>query len=328
MPLLLAALGCSAGTSQLPRHEYRELAVAGGRNRPTILVFMPDTQQTRDVWKGLCDEVGQEFRLVAVRLGCDQDESLIVEGVERHRPSAAVLMNNPTVAAYRKVRQHFPRLRGLPAVVVMTSFLETNQLRELGATGISYEVPLITAVTTLRRLMASPVERVGVVFRGPLAPFVERQSRLASQEKVRVLTQAVDAEPNSSEIKRALRMLKQQSDAIWIVNDDRLLDASLIAQAWLPGLNERPWRPTIVGAASLVSTQQSLGTVAVLPDHVALGTQAAGMLFNLAESGWSLTGRMEAQYPLSTTTTLDLPQAKERFALTDGAMAQVDRVLE
>ena len=35
-----------------------------------------------------------------------------------------------------------------------------------------------------------------------------------------------------------------------------------------------------------------------------------------------------SQLPLSTTTTVDLTQVKERFALRPQALAQVDKVLE
>ena len=88
-----------------------------------------------------------------------------------------------------------------------------------------------------------------------------------------------------------------------------------------------PWVPTIVGAASLVSPSQSFGTFAVLPDHTALGTQAANLLLDIAEHDWQLPSA-GAQLPLSTTTTVDLTQARERFMLRPSALGQVDKVLE
>jgi hypothetical protein len=198
----------------------------------------------------------------------------------------------------------------------------------MNATGIAYEVPLITVVTNLRRIVATPVDRVGVVYRSPLSGFVRRQQALARREQIRVIEQAVCAEPNASELKRALRLAKLQSDAIWLLNDDRLLGPSMIADGWLPGLNERPWRPVIVGAASLVSASKHFGTFAVLPDHTALGVQAANLIFEIKDRGWKLPSTEDTQLPLSTTTTVDLFQAKERFALRDDAFAQVDRIIE
>jgi hypothetical protein len=79
---------------------------------------------------------------------------------------------------------------------------------------------------------------------------------------------------------------------------------------------------------SLVLAERALGTFAVLPDHVGLGAQAASVLLDVADNGWTLDAGASVQMPLSTTTTMDLGQVKERFVMRDGAMQQVDRVIE
>jgi hypothetical protein len=113
-----------------------------------------------------------------------------------------------------------------------------------------------------------------------------------------------------------------------VLNDDRLLAPKLISEGWLPGLNERPWRPTIVGAESLVAAGLSFGTFAVLPDHTELGAQAANVVFDIADEGWAVPMAYQTQEPLSTNTTLDLVQVRERFHLRPNALGHVDRVLE
>jgi hypothetical protein len=229
------------------------------------------------------------------------------------------------VLAYREFQRTTPKAP--PAVIVMTSFLDGSQRNLNRATGISYEVPLITVVTNLRRVIASPIERVGVVLRAPLRGFVQRQAELARQEQIQVVSEQVGMEPNPAELRRALRRLKQRSHAIWVLNDDRLLTPRLISDGWLPEVNERPYAPAIVGAASLVSPSQSFGTFAVLPDHTALGAQAASIVFDLADNGWSLEDA-NVQLPLSTTTTVDLIQVRERFELRKDALALIDHILE
>ena len=323
-----AACSQSSATTR-PAKEQRLLhAEPRGADKETVLVCMPDTSQTREVWRGLSDEISGEYTLFAVQIDDRNSGSLIAEAVSEYAPSAIVLMNNPTVSSYRQYLASPTTVRKLPAVVVMTSFVDSSQLMKLGATGITYEVPLITVVTNLRRLISSSVERIGVVYRSPLAPFMAKQRELARREQIHVADAVVTVNPNASELKYAIRSLKSRADALWLLNDDRLLSPTLIAKGWLPGLNEKPWRPTIVGAASLVSASQSLGTFAVLPDHTALGVQTANMIFEIADSGWSVSRAEIAELPLSTTTTVDLTQARDRFELRDGALAQVDRVVE
>jgi hypothetical protein len=253
---------------------------------------------------------------------------LIAQGILRHRPDALILMNNPTVDAYREYQRRTPQQHFPPAVVVMTSFLKHQSQKLVGVTGISYEVPLITVVTNLRRLIVQHVDRVGVVVRAPLRGFANEQSRLAHREKVLVTEEVTSARPNASELKHAIRRLKQQSDLIWILNDNHLLTPRLIAEGWLPALDERPWLPTIVGVGSLVSPRRSFGTFAVLPDHTALGAQAASLVMDIADAGWVVSPETSIQLPLSTTTTIDLAQARERFALRNDALQQVDTILE
>jgi hypothetical protein len=292
---------------------------------------MPDTTQTREVWTGLRDELQRDFALVAVRVEGSDAAADLSAAIERHRPNGIVLMNNPTVAAYRAYQQQAARKEFPPAVVVMTSAFDPLSGRPhqlLAATGISYEVPLITAVTNLRQVIASPVDKVGVVVRPSLLGFVRRQATLAAREKIVVVEQAVSPSPNSSEIKWALRKLKSRVDALWILNDDRLLTPRLIADGWLPGLGERPYTATIVGAPSLVSPRQSFGTFAVLPDHTALGVQAASLIFDLAEGGWALPAGGDVQLPVSTQTTVDLVQVRQRFPLRADGLQHVDRILE
>jgi hypothetical protein len=331
VPLWLGAVAC-VGSARLQRAlstPYRELFSASGKpGSSTVLVCMPDTSQTREVWLGMSDELAKQFTLIAVQVDSRSNVDVIDQAIRRHRPSGLVLMNNPTVAAYREYLHRQHAVASLPAVVVMTSFLDDSQLQPIGAAGISYEVPLITVVTNLRRLLMSPIERVGVVYRARLAGFVHRELELARREQISLNEQKVGENPNESEIKRALRLAKKGASAIWILNDDRLLTPALITDAWLPGLQERPWLPTIVGAASLLSAGQSLGTFAALPDLTALGAQTANVVFDIAENGWILQAGTLAQLPLSTTTMIDAVQARERFALRENAFSQVDKIVE
>lgn len=330
IPLCAGGIAGCASTSQTFSTQIVELV----KTKPqapegrTILVFMPETSQTREVWTGLSDELGREFHLVAVRFDDTSPVALIAAAIERYKPAGLVLMNNPTVRAYLRYQQTHPRGTAFPpAVIVMTSFVERESQALTSATGIIYEVPLITVMTNLRKLVKLDSEKVGVVVREPLEAFVNKQIELAKREQVTVLIEKVSSEPNTSEVKRALRKLKESADVLWVLNDDRLISPQLLADGWLPGLDERPWLPAIVGAGSLVSPVRSFGTFAVLPDHVALGSQAAHMLLDIADNDWQLESTM-VQLPLSTTTIMDLSQVKERFTMTPDALEQVDRILE
>lgn len=330
--LLTALTGSAAlaACARLPQSSgktgYRELYRHDRKGSDKVLVCMPDTSQTKLAWTGLNDELSQEFGMVAVQVESRGDVKIIAEAVNRHNPSGIILMNNPTVAAFRQYESLVRPQDRIPNVSIMTSFLQARRLGP-NATGVAYEIPLITSVTHMRKILAESIDRVGVIYRASLARFVREQQELAAREKIRVVSEVVSDDPNESEIKGALRTLKDKAHAIWVLNDDHLLTPKLILKGWLPGLNERPWRPTIVGAESLVEAQLSFGTFAVLPDHTELGMQAANVMFDIADQGWKLPEGYPTQEPLSTKTTLDLAQAKERFHLLPDAQLLVDQVL-
>ena len=326
-----ALYGCAPSSVETTaKAAYSEIdsTQPGSASAPTVAVFMPRTAQASEVWTGLRDELASDFKLIAVEVEGRESAPAIAEGLRRHRPDGIVLMNNPTLAAYRDVQRHTQNKDFPPAVVVMTSFLVKRPPGLIATTGISYEVPLITVVTNLRRLMAKPITRVGIVARSSLVGFVRHQVELAAREHISVHVEEVSARPNAAEIKRAIRRAKRGVDALWILNDNQTLSPDLIADAWLPGMNERPWVPAIVGAAPLVSPKIGFGTFGVLPDHTALGAQTANMLLDLADNDWVLPEGTDVELPLSTLATIDLPQADQRFALRSDALQMVDRVLK
>jgi hypothetical protein len=66
----------------------------------------------------------------------------------------------------------------------------------------------------------------------------------------------------------------------------------------------------------------------VLPDHVALGAQAASLVFDIADQSWVIPPDAQVLLPLSTTTAVDLTQARAHFSLREDALRQVDRIVD
>ena len=82
----------------------------------------------------------------------------------------------------------------------------------------------------------------------------------------------------------------------------------------------------MVGAAPLLNPSSPFGTFAVLPDHAALGAQAANLIFDLADNDWRVEDHA-IELPISTVKVLDVRSARE-FGLRDSAPNHVDRPLE
>jgi hypothetical protein len=238
-------------------------------------------------------------------------------------------MNNSTLRLYRDYQRAHKGKTFPPAVVVMTSFLDDIKGELTNATGISYEVPGVTAFVGLRAIVKTPVSRVGVIHARYSQGFIERQRALATKEHVAVFPVEVSNQPTLTEIRNAFRFLKDVNhvDTLWVLNDNRLLkDGRFLVEVWQPEI-EALKVPVIVGAGPLVSAQAAFGTFAVLPDHAALGVQAANLILDLAEEGWNAAAH-PVELPLSTTSVLDVARAREHFGLRDDALKRVDVPIE
>ena len=296
---------------------------------PLLFLAMPMGPAFQETRKGLIAEVAGSYDVKTFIVTPDTSLGDFSAALDAATPACVVLMNNKTARLYRDYQRKRTGRAFAPAVVVMTSFLEDIQRELERATGIAYEVPGVTAFVSFRALIKAPVTRVGVLHSPYAKAFVHRQRLLATKERIELISIELGGDaPTGRDIHGALYALKRyhQIDVLWVLNDNRLLrDARFLREAWLPAVRSLGV-PVVVGAAPLVNPSSPFGTFAVLPDHSALGVQAANLIFDLAEDEWRIENH-PVELPLSTVKVLDVPSAKP-FRLRSGALNQVDRPLE
>ena len=326
--LVLLALSCANSLPDQTSHPQAAPLVDPPRaGKPLVLVAMPDSTSFRTVRRALVAEIERDFDVVTQIVGAQTDAASFGAQVDAAHPTCLVLMDNPTVKlyrAYQKAHQGPP----LPALVVMSSFLEELRAELPNASGVAYEVPGVTAFVNLRSVIERPVTRVGVLHRPSFRRFVERQRALAAKEQITIVPVEVPGEPSTSDVRSALRSLQgSQIDALWVLNDNVLLrDGQFLESAWRPELAALGV-PVVVGVPTLVSAEARFGTFAVLPDLEAMGVQAANVLFEISESGWR-AGEHPVELPVSTVTVVNMGQVKQRFGLREGAARRIDKVIE
>jgi putative ABC transport system substrate-binding protein len=103
-------------------------------------------------------------------------------------------------------------------------------------------------------------------------------------------------------------------------------DEEFVDDTWRSVLSEAKL-PLIVGVPNLVDPSSPLGTLAVVPDHEALGLQAANLIFDLLENDWQVESH-PVELPLSVKTVVDVKQVRANFGLRADALKRIDRALE
>lgn len=296
---------------------------------PTLLIAMPSSPNFVAVRKSLVSEVQKTFNVRTLTVGPQTTAQDLGGAIHSTKPDCLVLMNNATMNLYRQYQLAAPTEAVPPAVLLMAAFLEEVQPLIRRATGIAYEVPGVTAFMNLRSVTTTPINRVGVIFRPAFRKFIERQRELAARERVEIIAVSVPNDVTAPGLRDALRDLvkNKKVDAIWMLNDNVLVrDDTFLDDAWRAEATDAKV-PLIVGVANFVDPTSPLGALAVVPDHEALGLQAANLIFDLADNGWQVDAH-HMELPLSVKTVVDVKLVRDGFGLRPDALKHIDKALE
>jgi len=178
---------------------------------PTLLIAMPISPSFVEVRKSLVSEVQKNFNIHTFAVGPETTAAELAAVMQATNPVCVVLMNNATINLYYQVQTSNPTAQTPPAVLLMASFVEQAQARLRRATGIAYEVPGVTAFVHLRSVIATPVNRVGVIYRPPFRAFIQRQTSLAAKEHVELISVSVPNDVTAAGLREALHSLARKS---------------------------------------------------------------------------------------------------------------------
>jgi len=277
---------------------------------PVVLIAMPSSSEFVDVRRTLVAEIRKNFNVSTYVVAPSTSSKDFGDVLAKVAPKCVVVMNNGTVNLLREV-QH-ARASAL-----------TN------ATGIAYEVPGVTAFINLRSISRAPLKRVGVVYRPLFRSFIERQERLAAREQIELVKTELPKDFSADQLRAALQglLVDKHVDALWMLNDNGLIRSrEFLDQSWRAVLRDTRV-PLIVGVPNLIDAQSPLGSIAVVPDHDALGLQTANLIFDLSSEGWQAQTH-DVELPLSVKTVVDVKQVSGTVGLKDDALRHIDKAVE
>lgn len=323
--LLLGA--CAAGPGAPAKDTARAPAApappASRRGLPTVSVLAPDDAKLSPLLGPLRDELQEDFDVVVHPLHTEQDSAETVGNLlDIDQPRLVILLNNSAAKLYRD----WARRQAAPpaSLILMASFAHVLQRSVPNSLCISYEVPAVTSFVGLRAL-GKPVNRVGVIYRKALAPYVHAQEELARVERISFYSEELPDGFEVRDLKAALIRTKGNGvDVLWLPNDNQLLSRQLVAKAWLPYL-DRLELPVIVGVASLVRADHAFGTYGAIPDPEALAVQAADLVFEIRDADWTIEGQ-RVRLPLSAKTYVSAPLGR-RYGVLESRLQTVDVVV-
>ncbi len=300
-------------------------------SKDLILVLRRDGKDFEDALKGLTEELKTDFNLRDKKIEEMKEVNEIKAEIASVRPKLIVLMDNSAITLYKKYLAGLKEGDAIiPTVSIMGVFIK-NAISDIkNACGISYEIPIVTSIVSLRSVLGSSMKKVGVIHREFLNDFVVKNKKFCKMEGIEIIDISL---PNKSDdykklLKNSLKTLFEEKkvDVLWVPNDNAFLNIEIIQNVWVPVVKKEK-KPVVVGVELLVNPKLDFGTFAVLPDHVALGSQAAEMIYDIMDNDWQCDeGKVDP--PLAVFKIINLRQAKKNFNVADEKLKAVDKVVK
>lgn len=270
------------------------------------LIFTSQGKAFQEVVQGITGDLEEDLSFVTVTLNKKSSASDIKSAIKKHKPKVIVLIENNSLKLYEKYQKENPKADFPPSVAVAALFVDRYLSKLKNATGIRYEIPAVTSIVNMRSVVSKPVKKVGVVHRDWMKSLIEQNAKYCRAEGIELVSISV---PNKgkgleSKLKSGLKKLSKDVDAIWVLNDNALLNGKMIRSAWLPTIGKAKL-PVIVGIRQILGTKLNFGSFAVVPDHYALGVQAASIIGEIMDEDWEI-GDRDIEQPVSVKKVVNV----------------------
>jgi len=294
-----------------------------------VLAFSPVGRDFNEAVSSLRTNLS-DYTVTVENVNDDYSTKDMAKSIKDQNPEVVVLFDNKSIRLYHAFLDEYKPSNPPPVVALMALQIESSLVGIPNVIGISYEIPAVTTASRLRSLWSSPIRKVGVVYRASMEKFFLENQKFCKVEQIALVGQKISDETDdlNHDVRISLQNLvwNDQVDALWILNDNKLLSAKLIRDVWIPFMKSNA-KPGIVGFELLAQTKIGVGVIAVLPDNVGLGAQAANLVYEIMDNGKKVeTKRIDL--PLAVIQVLNTTLAHRLGALRPDAEKLVDRVVE
>lgn len=295
----------------------------------TALVLRAPGNDFSEVVNGMSDDLEGDIRFSELVVNADTRVGDVATQIKKQQPKVIVLIGNSSVNLYTKYQQAFPEQKFPPSIALAALFVDKFIPFIKNATGIRYEIPLVTSVVNMRLLMKKQIKKVGVVYRSWMQDIFDENVAYCQAEGIELIGGKLPNKDRNMnrKIKHQLQeLIDQEVDVIWLLNDNQLINQKALKKVWLP-LIKRSKMPVIVGIKSLLATKLNLGSFAIVPDHYGLGVQASSVLLEIMENNWSIVDQ-SIEHPLSVKQIVNVTILNKRsIQYKKSLLSQVDDVI-
>lgn len=283
------------------------VAMAQDDDLDTALVFSAQGQAFSEVVAGIIGDLEEDLKFETYMIGKSSKVSEIDEQIKKHKPKIIILVENSSINLYAKYQKANPNADFPPAVAVAALFVDRFISNLKNATGIRYEIPAVTSIVNMRSVLSKDVKKIGVVHRKWMSGLIEQNAKYCAAEGIELVSVELpnkDSNMDKKLTKGLKTLIDKDVDGLWVLNDNALLNGKMIRSSWLPTVG-RSKLPVIVGIRPMLNTKLNFGSFAIVPDHYALGVQAASLIGEIMEEDWEI-GDRDIEQPVSVKKVVNV----------------------
>ncbi|WP_144393856.1 hypothetical protein [Pleionea sediminis] len=294
------------------------------------LVLTAKGDEFAKVIQGLSDDIEGELEFKTFYINRESSTDVIEDGMKKFSPKVVILIGNTSINLYTKFQKANPKMQFPPSIALAALFVDRFIDDIKNATGIRYEIPAVISLINMRDIIKKPLKSVGVVHREWMDSIIEENRKYLSAEGIKLISIKLPNKTSNMNKKldeAVVELVDKKVDAIWVLNDNELLNGRSIGQVWIPKLAKTDI-PVLVGVRPLLNTKFNFGSFAIVPDHYALGVQGASIVFELMDNDWDLDGRDISQ-PISVKKVVNVSVLDNKSIPYDkGKLQTVDEVVK
>lgn len=299
---------------------------------PLLIIRVAGSDFEQTVY-GLREELVEDFNIRECIVNKKTSVAVVQNAMRNKQPKLVVLMDNISITLFKNYQKTLDDAddKFVPSVCLMAAFMDLAIKGLKNTTGIFYEVPVVTSVVSLRRVLPElSLKKIGVVHRGFMSSSIKSNQAYCQKENIKLISYKVsDRRKNlQNNLKNGLDNLKRKKkiDALWVSNDNMMINANLLRSVWIP-FAKKFKKPIIVSVEILVNSKFNFGSFAVIPDSFQLGTQAAEIIFDIMDNNWKVDG-IRIEQPRSVYKIANKKQMEKQFKASTDNLADIDKLLE
>jgi hypothetical protein len=279
-----------------------------------ILIIRGDKPQFTQFSKALVEELN-DYTFEEFILKKDTDYQAFEDKVLTVKPKLFVLLDNQAVYWAQQYNNHETH-KPIPGFATMALNLKEILKEDPFISGIAYEVPGYTVMTSLRRLANEPIKNILTVYRAStFGEFIGDAKQQLKRENINLIAVDIDDISHSSKalIKKLNKIISsrykgKKIDAFWLISDNKIISKETFKKVWLRKARTLDI-PILCGIENFVAPKLNFCTFCAIPNTEGLVLQLADMIYSLIDGGYS-PDEFGVDYLLSTTFKLNVMKAE------------------